>query len=262
MTDEESKFKKTYRVITGRKGLIGIIVAIVFLWWLIPELGVVSTFRFPRITSVITEMFRDAYLIQAQVTLAEVFIGFALGVSAGVVVGTLAAYSERAKRALAPISLFFASIKKSTLAPIFVLWVGYGILPLVLVAALICFFPVLICTLDGLTLVESNYLEMMRSIQASRWHIYKKLRFPNALPKIFDGLKISAALAVVGAVVGEFLIGLSGIGTMLQVGTWMAQSRIVYASVIWMAILGISLYVIVLIVERILLPPPLRRKEI
>ena len=222
----------------------------------------VSTFRLPPLFAVITEMFREAYMIQIQVTLTEVFIGFFIGVSGGVAIGTLAAYSERAKRALAPISLFFASIKKSTLAPIFVLWVGYGILPLVLVAALICFFPVLICTLDGLTLVEYNYLEMMNSIQASKWQIYKKLRFPNALPRIFDGLKVSASLAVIGAIVGEFLIGLSGLGTMLQVGTWMAQSRIIFASILWMAIMGMALYVIVLIIERLVLPAPLRRKEI
>ncbi len=262
MTEKEPYFKKIIRVVTHRKALIFLIFVALFLWWLIPEIKLVNEFYLPRPFTVITEMFRDAYLLQIVVTLEEVFLGFAFGVSAGIAIGTIAAYSNRAKKALAPISLFLASIKKSFLAPIFVLWVGYNILPLVFVTALICFFPVLICTLDGLSLVEPNYVEMMSSIQASRWHTYKKLRFPNALPKIFDGLKISAPLAVIGAIVGEFLIGLAGLGTMLQIGTNLGMNRIVYASIIWMAIIGISMYLFVLLVERILLPLPLRRKDI
>ncbi len=259
---KESAFRKGSRTLTSRIGLIAIVLVVFFAWWLIPQTGLVTPYVLPPLFDVITEMGREAYLAQLSPTLIEVFLGFALGVSAGISIGTLAAYSERAKRAVTPVALIFASIMKSLLAPLFVLWVGYGLGPMVVVAALICFFPVLISTLDGLSLVEYNFVEMMNSIQASRWHIYKKLRFPNALPRIFDGLKISAALAVIGAVVAEFIIGMRGVGTMLQMGTHYANNRIVYASVLWMALMGIVLYLFVLVVQRLLLPPPLRRKEI
>ena len=243
-------------------GLIAILFVAFFIWWLVSTLKLVTPYVLPPLFDVIAEMGREAYLVQLNTTLTEVFIGFAIGVSVGISIGTLAAYSERARRAVTPVALIFASVMKSLLAPLFVLWVGYGIGPMVVVAALICFFPVLISTLDGLSLVEYNFLEMMNSIQASRWHVFKKLRFPNALPRIFDGLKISAALAVVGAVVAEFIIGMSGVGTMLQMGTHYANNRIVYASVLWMAIMGIALYCVVLIAQRLMLPAPLRRKEI
>lgn len=260
--EEKSSLRKGVGILSSRKGLISILIAVLFIWWLVSELVLVSSYRLPRPYNVLIEMFRQPYLIQIWITLEEVFIGFFVGVFAGFVIGTLAAYSDMTRRTLSPIAFFFAPIKKSVFAPIFVIWFGYGIIPLVLVAALICFFPVLINTLDGLKLIEPNYVEMMQSIQASRWDIYRKLRFPNALPKIFDGLKISAALSVVGAVVGEFLIGLKGIGTMLEIGTWMGNSEIVFASIIWMAIMGTSLYAIVTLAERFLLPLPLRRKAI
>lgn len=260
--EEKSSLMKGVGILSTRKGLISIIIAVLFIWWLITELSLVSTYRLPRPFSVLIEMFRVPYLIQIWITLEEVFIGFFIGIFAGIAIGTVAAYSEEAQRALGPVTLFFSSIMKSALVSIFVVWFGYGIIPLVLVAALIGFFPVLINTLDGLKFIEPNYLEMMRSIQASRWHIYKKLRFPNALPKIFDGVKVSAVLAVIGAVIGEFLIGVKGIGIMFEVGLAQANSEIVYASILWMAIMGTSLYVMVVLAERFLLPAPLRREEL
>ncbi len=248
--------------IYGAKGIVAVFLVAIFLWLLIPELGIVSSYRLPKLVDVITEMLQPAYVMQMEITAIEVFLGFAMGVAAGFAIGTLAAYSNEAKRLLSPISLFLSAIKKSTLAPIFVVWVGYGILPIALVTALICFFPVMVNTMDGLAIVEASHVEMMQSIQASKWHVFKKLRFPNALPKIFDGLKISATLSVVGAVVGEFLIGLQGLGTMLQIGTWLMESKIIFASVIWMSLMGLALYFIILVIERLILPTPLRRKEL
>ena len=249
---------KGFNILKEKKSLLFLLFLIFFIWWLIAELGLVSTFRLPRLFDVVSEMFRPPYLIQIKVTAIEVMVGFALGIIAGVSIGTLTAYSARAERALSPVVLFFSSIKKGTLAPIFVVWLGYGMSPLVVVAALVCFFPIVVNTLDGLTLVEPTHLEMMRSIQSSKWQIFKKLRFPNALPQIFSGLKVAAPLTVIGAVVAELFAGNTGLGYQVVRATSEMNMPLMFGALLWMGIIGMTLYALILVLERLSKPWYLR----
>lgn len=244
----------------SKKTLILIVLSIFFLWVLITELKIFTSYRLPSPFAVAVQFSGFAFLSQVKVTVIEVLIGYTLGAALGISIAILACYNEMANHVLSFASLFFASISKGTLAPIFVLFLGYELAPLVAVTALICFFPVLTNTLDGLRNVDPTYIEMMRSMQASKWNIFKKLRLHNALPQMFSGLKIAAPLAMVGAILGEFLIGMEGVGTLLQLGVSLLDSSIVFAAIIWMAILGTFTYCLILIAERLILPPAFKRR--
>src|SRR3989442_8376238 len=144
------------------------------------------------------------------VTTLEILGGFALAGAAGVALGIAVAWSPLAARALLPFLVFVNTLPKVAVAPLFLLWLGYGILPNLLIAALIGFFPVVINTAVGLTQVDDELLDLGRAFGAPTWKVFLKIRLPNALPYVLSALKIRATAAVVGAIVGEFVASQAG----------------------------------------------------
>src|ERR1043166_309388 len=133
------------------------------------------------------------------VTLSEIVLGFLLGSALGIFLGTVTAQSPVLRTVLNPYILASQAMPKLALAPIFVIWLGYGILPKVVIAALICFFPLLENTIIGLTSANPYQVELFHALTADRWQTFSKLRIPTALPVIFAGLRVAITLAVVGA---------------------------------------------------------------
>jgi NitT/TauT family transport system permease protein len=236
----------------------GFVVFLLFLWWLIYEFELLSEFVLPAPASVGDELLSqlrslvtggavwDSFWITAQ----QSVLGFLLAAVIGIGLGVIAAETAFGRRVMMPVVVAINAAPKVAFAPIFVAWLGFGIQPKIALAAFIAFFPLLIDTAAGLSAVDNDQLKLFRSLRASRWQTFKGLKLPNAAPYIFAGLKTASVLAVVGAVVGEFLGGGRGLGQDLRVaGNRLAIDR-VWAYAIILSIGGYLFYWLVSVAER------------
>jgi NitT/TauT family transport system permease protein len=176
------------------------------------------------------------------ITTVEIVGGFALAGAGGVVLGVAIAWSRVAARALVPFLVFVNTLPKVAVAPLFLLWLGYGIVPNILIAALIGFFPVVINTAVGLTQVDDELLDLGRVFGAPTWKVFVKIRLPNALPYVLSALKITATAAVVGAVVGEFVASQAGLGMVIVNAQTNLNTPVAFAALVWISIIGLALY--------------------
>jgi NitT/TauT family transport system permease protein len=176
------------------------------------------------------------------VTTLEILGGFAVAGAAGVALGIAIAWSSTLARALVPFLVFVNTLPKVAVAPLFLLWLGYGIVPNILIAALIGFFPVVINTAVGLTQVDDDLLDLGRVFGAPTWRIFLKIRLPNALPYVLSALKITATAAVVGAVVGEFVASQAGLGMVIVNAQTNLNTPVAFAALLWISVIGLALY--------------------
>ena len=197
------------------------------------------------------------------VTLYEILSGFALSIAVGVPLAMLIVASPPFERSVYPLLVASQSVPKIAIAPLLIFWAGIGIFPKVLVAFAIAFFPIVIDTVAGLRAVEPEMLHLARSMGAGNAKIFRKIRFPSALPHIFAGVKVAVTLAVVGAVVGEFIQADQGLGYVLQQATAVLNTRLGFAAIFILALIGIALFVAVELLEHWLTPwSAARRSEL
>lgn len=187
------------------------------------------------------------------ITLQEVLAGLALGAGAAIALGYLLAKSPRLERLLAPYIVASQSVPVVAIAPLLVIWFGSGLTSKVLICALIVFFPVLVNTIVGLRSVPEELRDLMRSLQASRWQTIAHLEAPAAMPVFLGGLRIGATLAVIGAVVGEFVGADRGLGFLINVGRGQYDTALVFVAVFTLAALALALYGAVVLAESRLL---------
>ncbi len=190
----------------------------------------------------------------ALVTLGEILAGFLLSVLVGIPLAMLIVASPLLERAVYPLLVASQSIPKIAIAPLLIFWAGLGIAPKILVAFLIAFFPVVIDTVVGLRSVEPEMLHLARSMGASPVKVFLKIRFPHALPSVFAGLKVAVTLAVVGAIVGEFIQADRGLGYALLQANAMLNTRLSFATILILAAIGTVLFLLVDWMERLLIP--------
>ena len=181
-------------------------------------------------------------------------MGFLMGAIIGITFASLISHSKHLERGFYPIIVFFQAIPKSALCPLFIVWFGYGFAPKAMVTFLITFFPILTNTYTGLTIIEPEMSDMMNSLKASKWQIYRKIRLPKSMPYIFTAFKISAPLSVVAAVVAEFIAGESGLGYLVQLSVYHMDMALLFSCLILMAAIGIGMFSVVSISERLALP--------
>ena len=179
----------------------------------------------------------------------EVLAGLALGAGVATVLGYLLARSLTFERLLSPYIVASQAVPVVAIAPLLVIWFGPGLASKVLICALIVFFPVLINTVVGLRSVPEELHDLMRSLQATRWQTMHYLEIPAALPVLLGGLRIGATLAVIGAVVGEFVGADRGLGFLINVGRGRYDTALVFVAVFTLVLLALSLYGIVVIIE-------------
>lgn len=189
----------------------------------------------------------------ARITMTEVFYGFLLGGGGGFLTGLLVAHSRRAEAVLGPFVVMSQSVPKSALAPLFVIWFGFGIASKVAVAASIAFFPIIENTVTGLRRVEDSHLKLFRVCGSNRWTTFWRLRLIVATPLIMTAVRISLVYALIGAVVGEFISGNEGLGALVIVAQGNFSTELVFASLIVLTALGASLYWGARLVENLLL---------
>lgn len=215
-------------------------------WELLPPALSVPELLIPRASVVVRSLWvqleRGLIFDNLLVTLGEALAGFALGSAAGIVGGALITRSPLVERALLPYLVGLQSLPKVALAPLLVVWLGFGIASKVSIATIIAFFPVLINSMIGFTTVETEKLELMRSLVASEWQVFRILRFPNALPFIFGGLNVAVVFSVTGALVGEFVGAKQGLGMLLLQFNYNMDIGGMFAVLIVLALMGATLH--------------------
>jgi ABC-type nitrate/sulfonate/bicarbonate transport system permease component len=225
-------------------------------WQAYTELADISPLLLPSPWEVATSVVDNAALFgrNAVVTLTEILIGFTLGAAAGIGLGVLLTYSLLAERAVYPWLVASQMVPIVAVAPILVVWFGFTIVPKVLVVALVCFFPVVVNTIDGLKSVDPEMVRLMRTLGMSKPRIMRTVRIPSALPYVFSGLKIAMALSVIGAVFGEWVGSSEGLGyLMLALNNQLATIDL-FAAVLVLSLMGIALFFLVGVVERLVIP--------
>lgn len=186
----------------------------------------------------------------SQVTLFEILVGFVAAIAVGIPLGIFVFFSNTAKRTIYPLLVASQMVPKVAIAPIFVIWFGLGLAPKVVISALIAFFPIVIATIVGLELVDRDMMRLFRSMGAGRLTIFFKLQLPTALPNIFAGLKIGMSLAVVGAIVGEFVSADRGLGYYLLYADGQLDTVGVFSGLILLTAMGVVLYFMIEIIQR------------
>jgi NitT/TauT family transport system permease protein len=227
---------------------------LVLAWYLFVELGHVPKFVMPSPTATFQALFVPNYrwIENVLVTGAEIFGGYALAVIIGIGTALLFSWSRTLEMFVMPLLVSLNMIPKVALGPLIIVWFRYGIVPNMMMAFAICFFPIVLTTVRGLREVEPDLIDLVRSVRGSRWQIFTKIQLPGALPYIFSGMKVAAILAVAGAIVGEFLGSDRGLGyLMLQVQVTL-DTAAMFMAVILITLLGTVLYGIVLGLERLL----------
>ncbi|HEY3109026.1 MAG TPA: ABC transporter permease, partial [Chloroflexota bacterium] len=187
-------------------------------------------------------------------TLEEALIGLALAFALGVGTAILMDRNAFARRAFYPVLVASQTIPVIAVAPLLVFWFGYGLLPKVLVVALVCFFPVVVATFDGLGMVDPEAVRLVRSMGASGWQLFWRVRWPGALPGVFSGLRIGVTYGIVGAIVGEFVGASRGLGYYLLSSADQLLTERVFAGIVVSAALSIALFLIVVLVEWLAVP--------
>lgn len=190
----------------------------------------------------------------AKITVLESIVGFGLAVMLGVLTAVVMDEVSFLKRALYPILIASQTVPIVSVAPLFILWFGYGILPKVMVVILVCFFPVALSLMAGLAGVDPDYIELFRSMKARKKDVLLMVKLPLAMPSFFSGLRIAATYAVMGAVIGEWLGAKSGLGVYMTVSQHSFQVDRVFAAILAITVLSMGLVWLIHLVERLALP--------
>ncbi len=237
----------------------------IFLWYLIIWIGDLEPFILPTPYLVMTRFLQtlhDGTLFKNfLITLGEVLAGLLLGASAAVLTGYPLAKSRQLERLLSPYIVASQSVPVVAIAPLLIIWFGPGLLSKVLICALIVFFPILINTIVGVRSVSKDLYDLMRSFKADRWQIFRLLEVPASLPVLLGGLRIGATLAVIGAVVGEFVGSDRGLGFLINVGRGQYDIALVFVAVFSLVFMALLLYGVVVLMERRLLAWQVRPED-
>src|SRR4051794_34617607 len=230
--------------------------AVLLLWQLAATTLGLREYLLPAPMAVVRALLGDEipWMTHIWVTSIEIVGAFVLAGALGVILGVAIAWSPLLSSALVPFLVFVNTLPKVAVAPLFLLWLGYGILPNMLIGALIGFFPVVINTAVGLTQVDPEMLDLGRVFSAPKWKIFAKIRIPNAYPYILSALKVTATAAVVGAIVGEFVASQKGLGYVIITTQGSMNTSVAFASLIWISVVGLVLYGAVVLAAQLWAP--------
>lgn len=235
---------------------IALVLVLLVAWWAVTEAELVAPYILPSpLDTWQTMQDNAAYLAQnTWVTGWETIVGFIIAALVGEFVAVIMVYSSNLEKTVYPLILFAQVVPKIAIAPLFIVWLGFGTSPKILVAVLMAFFPIVISGLAGLRSVDPEILELTSTMGASRFKTFMKIRFPASLPQLMSGLKVAATLAVTGAVVGEFVGANEGLGYVILQANGNVDTAMLFAALIIMSALGIVLFAIIEIAEKLLIP--------
>jgi NitT/TauT family transport system permease protein len=237
------------RPVTGLAGAVG-------LWWAVVAGFDIRPFFLPGPADVADAFVRQApYLADAAwSTLWQTLAGFGLAAGAGLTAGIALSASRRFRETVLPVLVALQAVPKVALAPLLIVWLGFGPSSKVALVALLCFFPVVVAALAGLRATPVELVELGRSLSASRVRVYVSIRLPYAAPQIFTGLKVAISLALIGAVVAQITTPNAGLGAVIVLAGQAADTPLAFAAIVLLAGIGIGLYYGLVWLERSLLP--------
>jgi NitT/TauT family transport system permease protein len=244
------------RLLTEYPATIISTIVVLAVWELITQLQLVPKFLLPAPTAVVGATFQFGPLLLADtwVTLYEILLGFAVGSLVGLALAIGIVFSRVVEQIVYPPAVVTQMVPKLAIAPLFLVWFGVGVTPKIMITALICLFPVLVNGVAGMRSVDPRMLDLMHSVSASRWQIFTKVEFPNAAPYIFAGLKVGITLAVVGAIVGEWLGANIGLGYRILAANAALRTDLLFAAIGLLSLIGILLFGLVAVLEKVMIP--------
>jgi len=233
-----------------------IIGAVVIVWSLAVRMFRIPAYLLPSPEDIVGRIISDWRTLAQGTgyTLLSVVLGFALSVLVGIPIALMIVLNRASERVLMPIVVMSQTIPKVAIAPILIIWLGFGLLPKIAITFLITFFPIVVSTAVGLKSVELDMLDLVRSMGASRLKLVLRVRMPHALPNIFAGLKIAICLAVVGAIVGEFVGSDDGLGYLLLTSAGSLDGPLTWAALVILVAMGVILFSIIGAIERLVIP--------
>jgi len=229
---------------------------VISIWAGVVALLDVPEYILPSPAAIIARLIRQAPFIfdQAKYTLLALIIGYASGVAFGFILALLITGSSVLRRAIFPFLIAQQTVPVIVLAPLFIIWFGFGMAPQILIIVLICFFPVAVNTSKGMLQVDRSIINLMHSYGASRFQIFTKVRLPAAMPFFFTGLKLAATLSIIGVIMSEWSGAEAGLGKSLLAASSQLQTDLVFAIILVLIGMGLSLFGLVSLCEKFLLP--------
>jgi NitT/TauT family transport system permease protein len=231
-------------------------VAMVALWWGAVEAFSIPAYLLPGPGPVFSRLISDASMLwtHSQVTLIEILLGFGLTIVTAIPLGLLIALSALAKQIVYPPIMLMQLVPKIAVAPLFLVWLGFGLESKVLLTVLMTFFPLLLASISGFMILDDRLLYLTKSMGASSFDTFRYLRFPAALPVIFSGIKTSATIAATAAIVAEFVGANKGLGYVLLRGTSTMDIELVFAVLVVLTLVGIAINYLVEFCEWLMTP--------
>jgi putative hydroxymethylpyrimidine transport system permease protein len=235
---------------------LALLVAAVGVWELVVRVRDVPDYLFPAPTAVAGAFDSDGRLLASAtwVTVREVVLGYALAVAVALILAIVLHFSALLRRALLPILVLSQTVPTVLLAPILAILFGFGLTPKLIVVAVVCFFPIVVNAVDGLRSTDAELVRMMRTLDASRSAIFRRVELPGALPAIFSGARVAATYAAVGAVFGEWSGSSAGLGFVVLQSEPSLDTARIFAAVLILSALALALYGLVSLAERLLIP--------
>lgn len=233
--------------------IVGIHLAGVLLWEAVVRIFAIQSFILPAPSRVLATLGNTnlSWLSNTTVTAIEIFGGYVLGLVLGILCALLFITSRRLTLLVFPVLVTLNMIPKVALGPLVIVWFSYGIGTNILITFSLCFFPILLTTIRGLNETEPELLDLVRALKGSRWQLFRYIQLPGSLPYVFSGMKVATILAVAGAVVGEFIASDKGLGYLMIQLQASLDTPAVFMAVLLITGLGVLLYLLVLLLERL-----------
>ncbi len=231
-------------------------IILIFIWQLVVEMGYIQSFTIPAPIQVMTTLvdILPDLKIHIFATLEAATVGFIIAIMFSIILAILMDNIIIARKALYPLLIVSQTVPIIALAPLFVMWFGFGKLPKIIVVVLVCFFPIIISLLEGLDSVDRDLLNLLKSMGASRFQIFRLVKFPATMVNFFSGLRIAATYSIMGAVIGEWLGGRAGLGIyMLRVKNSYAYDKM-FATIVVIVILSMGVFKIISLVQYLSMP--------
>lgn len=239
-----------------RGGALAIFVLLFVVWELAVRFTGVKEYLLPAPSKVWTEFWKRHDIVAggAWVTTKEILAGYALAVVVSIPLALAVAYSRFMEQAVYPVIVFLQIIPKIAIAPLFIIWFGFGFTPKLLLVFLLSFFPIVVSSIAGFKSADRDVMDFARTTGAGGLRMFLKIQLPQALPHIFTGLKVGAALAATAAVVAEFVASDKGLGYLLLQYNGQLETPMVFATIVVLSLIGLVVYYAVEVIERIAIP--------
>ncbi len=235
---------------------VAIIVLVLCAWELIVRVRDIASWLLPAPTAIAYALYENNGVLAGHtlVTLEEILIGFALALLAGVLLASGLVLSKTLEKTLYPFLIASQTVPIIVIAPMLLVWVGYGLTPKIIVVALISFFPIVVNTTDGMKSVDRDVENLLRTMGANRWQIFTKIQIPVSLPYLFSGLRVAVAASVIGAVIGEWVGSSEGLGYLMIRSKPQFQTELVFAAIVILSAMGILLFSLIGFLEKLVIP--------